>query len=160
MSEREFPILTNPKEYIPWDAIAPHEAQALRNHHQTLERLAERGGLSWVEAYAVLTDNHFMSVMFLTEKEAKEKVLALLPNQEWIVPVTWEACGFIKVKAESAENACRKVHDNPDKYPLPHESEYVDASYDISGDIEESTALTEIYTKDYNSGKWGQDLSF
>ena len=160
MSEREFPILTNPKEYIPWDAIAPHEAQALRNHHQTLERLAERGGLSWVEAYAVLTDNHFMSVMSLTEKEAKEKVLALLPNQEWIVPVTWEVCGFIKVRAESAEEACRKVHEDVDDYPLPYQSEYVDASFDISGDIEEAADMSKIYTSNYNSGKWGQDLKW
>ena len=124
MSEREFPILTKPKEYIPWDAIAPHEAQALRNHHQTLERLAERGGLSWVETYAVLTDNHFMSVMSLTEE------------------------------------ACRKVHEDVDDYPLPYQSEYVDASFDISGDIEEAADMSKIYTSDYNSGKWGQDLKW
>lgn len=39
---------------IPWAAIEPHEAQALRNHDQTLARLAERGGLDPVEAAAVL----------------------------------------------------------------------------------------------------------
>lgn len=160
MNKEQFPILCTPKEYIPWDSIAPHEAQALKNHGQTLKRLAERGGLSWVEAYAVLTDNHFMSVISLSEEKAKEKVLALLPNQEWIVPVTWEACGFISVKAESAEEACQKVHDNPDNYPLPYQSEYVDASFDISGDVEECASLTEMFTKDYNSGKWGRDLVF
>lgn len=31
---------------VPWDFIAPHEAQAQRNHDQSLERLAQRGGLS------------------------------------------------------------------------------------------------------------------
>lgn len=30
--------------YIPYNIIAPHEAQAIRNHGQTLQRLAERGG--------------------------------------------------------------------------------------------------------------------
>lgn len=39
---------------IPWSLIAPHEAQALRNHDQSLERLNERGGLSPEEALAVL----------------------------------------------------------------------------------------------------------
>ena len=55
---KEFPIMTNKgKEYIPYDIIKPHEEQALKNHcGQTLDRLAARGGLSWAEAYAVLTD--------------------------------------------------------------------------------------------------------
>ena len=55
-----------PKGSIPWDMIAPHEQQAVRNHSQTLERLAERGGLSYSEAIAVLTDRPFISmpVMF------------------------------------------------------------------------------------------------
>ena len=52
---KEFPIMKNKgKEYIPYDVIKPHEEQALKNHcGQTLDRLAERGGLSWAEAYAV-----------------------------------------------------------------------------------------------------------
>ena len=79
-------------------------------------------------------------------------------KQEWIVPVTWEACGFIKVRAESAEEACKKVHEDADDYPLPYQSEYIDASFDISGSIEEATEMSKIYTSNYNSGKWGQDL--
>jgi hypothetical protein len=53
-----FPIL---REYaepgrkdIPWEMIAPHEGQARLNHGQSLERLAERGGLAACEAVAVL----------------------------------------------------------------------------------------------------------
>ena len=92
----------------------------------------------------------------MPEEEAKEKVLALLPNQEWIVPVTWEMCDFIKVCAESAEEACRKVHEDVDDYPLPCRSEYVDTSFDISGDIEEAADMSKIYTSDYNSGKWNK----
>jgi hypothetical protein len=41
---------------VPWDLVAPHERQAQRNHDQTLERLAERGGLSPCELVAVLED--------------------------------------------------------------------------------------------------------
>lgn len=79
--------------------------------------------------------------------------------QDWIVPVIWEACGFIKVKAETAMEACQKVHDNPGDYPLPYQSEYVDASFNISGDVEEAAAMSEIFT-DYESGKWGQYMIF
>jgi len=51
---RRFPIQGGPS--IPWRVIAPHEAQAQRNHDQSLERLAERGGLSPAEALLVLDD--------------------------------------------------------------------------------------------------------
>ncbi|QQB32791.1 hypothetical protein I6I07_19285 [Achromobacter deleyi] len=39
---------------IPFAMIQPHEAQALRNHGQTLERLAQRGGLPASEAVAIM----------------------------------------------------------------------------------------------------------
>lgn len=55
MTERMFPIMKWSKgTSIPWRIIAPHEPQALRNHDQTLQRLAERGGLDPSEAIAVL----------------------------------------------------------------------------------------------------------
>lgn len=42
---------------IPWAMIQEHEEQALDNHcGQSLERLAQRGGLSPSEAFAVLRD--------------------------------------------------------------------------------------------------------
>jgi hypothetical protein len=54
---REFmPIMGYPDIRLPWALIAPHEAQARANHRQSLERLAQRGGLDPIEAYAVLTD--------------------------------------------------------------------------------------------------------
>ena len=154
--DKEFPILKSNGATIPWESIAPHEEQALRNHGQSLEKLASRGGLSWCEALAVLRDSKFIA---MPEEEAKEKVWALLPNEEWIVPVTWEVCGFIKVRAESDEEACRKIHEDRDDYPLPCRSEYVDASFDISGNIEEAADMSKIYTSDYNSGKWEKDLA-
>ena len=39
---------------VPWSLVEPHEAQARANHGQTLERLAQRGGLDPVELYLVL----------------------------------------------------------------------------------------------------------
>lgn len=44
---------------IPWELLAPHEQQARRNHQQTLEELAMRGGLSATEALAVIEDRPF-----------------------------------------------------------------------------------------------------
>lgn len=68
-AEREFPILMTPGERhqyptcprsVPWSMVAPHDAQAQKNHGgQTLARLAERGGLSPVELLAVLADRDF-----------------------------------------------------------------------------------------------------
>jgi len=44
---------------VPWSLVAPHEAQAQRNHGQTLERLHERGGLAPCELCAVLEDRRW-----------------------------------------------------------------------------------------------------
>ena len=42
---------------VPWEMLAPHEAQAQRNHGgQSLERLSERGGLDPAEMLAILDD--------------------------------------------------------------------------------------------------------
>ena len=50
---RMFPIIGGRR--IPWSLIEPFEGQAMANHGgQSLGRLAERGGLSKAEAYAVV----------------------------------------------------------------------------------------------------------
>lgn len=62
-----FPIMRSFSEWnklglrseIPWEMIAPHEGQALINHHQSLARLAERGGLDPREAVAVIEDRRW-----------------------------------------------------------------------------------------------------
>ena len=80
-----FPVLQpgHQQEYIPYNIIAPHEAQAMRNHGgQTLQRLAERGGLDWTEILAVLHDKTWKEMgygLHCSKEEvekAKEGVLA------------------------------------------------------------------------------------
>jgi hypothetical protein len=44
---------------VPWSLLAPHEAQALRNHDQTLARLAARGGLGPDEMWCVVNGKHW-----------------------------------------------------------------------------------------------------
>ena len=51
---------------IPWRLIEPGRDQALRNHDQTLEKLAQRGGLCPEEIYAVL---HGKGLRFIRSEE-------------------------------------------------------------------------------------------
>ncbi len=60
---------------IPWDVIAPHEKQADRNHSQSLVQLADRCGLSWCEALAVLEDRRWHEMDW---REAKAAVLRII----------------------------------------------------------------------------------
>ncbi len=48
-----FPIQDGPA--VPWEYMAPHESQAMKNHGQSLARLAERGGLGSAEAELIAT---------------------------------------------------------------------------------------------------------
>ncbi len=79
----KFPILgSKPKEYIPLEIIKPHEKQAIRNHGQTLKRLAERGGLDWIEALCVLEDREYDFHTKLTEEIARIKVLEVIKDEK------------------------------------------------------------------------------
>ena len=70
--------------YIPYNIISPHEAQAIRNHSQTLQQLAERGGLDWTEILAILNDKTWgeMGYKFHLQpgemEKAKEAVLSYI----------------------------------------------------------------------------------
>ena len=80
VAHRRFPVLGHaqssfPLASVPWEFIAPHEAQARRNHDQTLQRLAERGGLSVKEMLAVLIGQHWIAVGGLTIAEANRQLL-------------------------------------------------------------------------------------
>lgn len=62
---RRFPVLTchadrarRPEwpQSVPWSFLAPHEEHAKRNHDQSLERLADRGGLDLSEMAAIVEE--------------------------------------------------------------------------------------------------------
>lgn len=79
---RMFPIQDGPS--IPWSVIEPFDFQCQRNHgRQTLERIAERGGLSVLEAIAVLQarewDRDFQMLPLVIEcQKAERKIEAIL----------------------------------------------------------------------------------
>lgn len=54
---------------IPFAMIQPHEAQAQRNHGQSLERLAQRGGLAVCEAIDILQGRKWGSSAPVIENE-------------------------------------------------------------------------------------------
>lgn len=54
---------------IPFAMIAPHESNAQRNHGQSLNRLADRGGLAASEAIAILEGLRWGSVKNCLENE-------------------------------------------------------------------------------------------
>lgn len=54
---------------IPWDFISPHERQAKANHGQSLDRLAQRGGLAACEALDILEGRRWGSAKPCIENE-------------------------------------------------------------------------------------------
>ena len=54
------------------------------------------------------------------------------PEKEWKLPVTWEVCGFVKIKAKTLEEAIEIFNETSDDIPLPEDSSYVDGSFALS----------------------------
>ena len=84
---RMFPILASQREVlhgprsIPWCIVAPFEARARTSHGQTLERLAERGGLSPRELLLVLTDRPLRDFDYkMDEQDALDAVVELIES--------------------------------------------------------------------------------
>ena len=86
MSLRTFPVLWpyRPRDLlelaelgcprsVPWELVAPHEQTAWDNHGQSLNRLADRGGLYPAELCAVLEDRRHYSMPYF---ESVPKLLA------------------------------------------------------------------------------------
>ena len=53
-ARRGFPVLSSQGQKIDWQLVADHGEQARKNHYQTVDQLASRGGLAWCELHAVL----------------------------------------------------------------------------------------------------------
>lgn len=74
IKDGKYPVIgTRPQEYIPHEVLIPHEKRTMENHGgQTLQRLAERGGLSWYEILCVLED--VRDIKGLENEDCKRKV--------------------------------------------------------------------------------------
>lgn len=63
--ERMFPVHRDDDgifRQVPWRLLAPHYEWAERNHQQTLQRLAERGGLSLCEMVAIIEHTKYLAM--------------------------------------------------------------------------------------------------
>jgi len=81
--ERMFPILGDPiLKALPWSLLVEHEAQAQRNHIQSLDRLASRGGLGPCEAYCVLKDRSYPTGGFKSQAAIRVALMRLLYEAE------------------------------------------------------------------------------
>ncbi len=87
-TEKRYPILGT-GESIPWKVVENHRGQAIKNHRQTIEGLAERGGMSWYEMYCVLSEIPCIPQTKINEKEIKQKVLNIIkkeqPEGDWFL---------------------------------------------------------------------------
>lgn len=63
---------------IPYAMIEAHEDQAIKNHSQSIKRLAQRGGLSTTEALAVLEDRPWKNMGY-----GSANALLLLAVERW-----------------------------------------------------------------------------
>lgn len=77
----EFPIHPSDRHLlasVPWSLVEPHRSQCQRNHYQSPEQLAERGGLSLVELYYVISGLPFPPSGFLSTEECLTRIRAAL----------------------------------------------------------------------------------
>ena len=98
MVTTEFPILrdwscrllSGARTSIPWAMIAPHEAQARRNHGgQDLAELARRGGLDPAEAIAVLEDRPWRGLPREEAERRIEELVAAWREEIANLPLGW-----------------------------------------------------------------------
>ena len=85
----------------------------MSNHGQKIKSLAERGGLEWTEALAVLEDRKWVR---LDSEVARKKVLSIVSEQENNMDIN-EAIQHCKEKAqENSCNQCGKDHEQLAKW--------------------------------------------
>lgn len=68
---------------VPWSIVAPYEAQALHNHcGQSLEKLAQRGGLDPRELCGIMIGKSFRELLEMTPEFAVKHILQSLAEFE------------------------------------------------------------------------------
>lgn len=66
--------------------------------------------------------------------------------QEFKIPVSWEMYGYVKVKANTAEEALKiaeRKEYNGAGFALPNDGEYIDDSFKIDNDMDLINGLNQ-----------------
>lgn len=109
---RQFPIRHDDQlTSIPWDTIAPHEVQALRNHHRSLASLAERGGLTPCEALAVIEGRPWERMAFTDARRRLADYVRGASADDATVAAMDAASEPTALNLEDLRAACRMVED-------------------------------------------------
>lgn len=66
------------KDYIPYENMEPYESQIIDNHGQSLEQLARRGGLTYVELYYAMLGKRVSYKSGMEDSSVKPYVLNIL----------------------------------------------------------------------------------
>jgi hypothetical protein len=89
MDDRTFPIHSSDRktlplapQSIPFWIVEQHAAQARSNHAQTVQRLADRGGCSWRELLAIMTDRSFWTVPKISDSAAMIEVVSIIQKAD------------------------------------------------------------------------------
>lgn len=64
---------------VPWNVVQDHEARAMSNHSQTLDRLAQRGGMSPTEMLKIIQDEDLFP--FNEDPEAELKLIGIIAKE-------------------------------------------------------------------------------
>jgi hypothetical protein len=78
-----FPILAAPSDCpksVPWYMVEDHARQVQYNHDQSVQRLAERGGLNPIELYLVLHDRPLSD----HRRVSMERAVEYLKTLHWV----------------------------------------------------------------------------
>jgi len=67
-------------------------------------------------------------------------------KKSFLIPVSWEVQDFVRVQADSLEEAVEYLTEHSDEVPLGTEPEYVDGSYKIGSYEECECYLSETIT--------------
>lgn len=64
-------------------------------------------------------------------------------QKDYLVPVSFEMCGMLSIKANNAEEAIKLAKAHIDELPIPTVKDYVDGSYQLATD---DAAIIDLYT--------------
>jgi len=134
-SNNEFKIIGSDSKllkYIPWNVMQLYENQAIRNHKQDLQRLHERGGLSLIEALAVLEGRSQYDDKYhgMTSPQALWKVMEIIVSTEYKGKV-WVSSVYEAVQ-EANDNITKAVDAGYAKgMEFDHDVSYVNDKIDM-----------------------------
>lgn len=170
MTQRMFPVLGHsdskgpvcPKE-VPWEFVAPHAAQAKKNHYQTLEQLAGRGGLSPTELVALVDDEDvrpMTGTMGITK--LKQRLTAWEAKKAFVLPLSPQELSLLNPGIRNAVawlrargfNTCDSGDGSTHEHDCDLAEPYVHMLLDQEKAFAETDRLGELLKKVNPEAEW------